>query len=242
MKGVLEKMPPPEIREEQRVLGEAPKKPRAREGGGARKPARHMTEDDMLLDLVGGSDPGRRQRRRGRSKGGVGQQRRPARLDILGSGSDAPAAWAGAGGGAVERRRHHGPLWELPAPRRRPPRRPRRRTCSPVGEAGQRVAPSPSPGGHEAFRRGSKLVITLQLSRERAVRSRRAGAVPQRRRRGLGPGVAMQAAVLRSQRLQVAAHQLGFEIGPGQDGEPAAAGSGGHQGVSLFALILRAKD
>lgn len=53
-RGVLERMPPPEIREEQRVLGEAtPKQKRA--AAKARKPAR-QSEQDMLLDLMGGSN------------------------------------------------------------------------------------------------------------------------------------------------------------------------------------------
>lgn len=50
-RGVLEKMPPPEIREEQRVLGEAPKKP-ARTS--TKKKPSQITEQDMLLDLMGG--------------------------------------------------------------------------------------------------------------------------------------------------------------------------------------------
>jgi AP-1 complex subunit gamma-1 len=51
-KGVLEKMPPPEIREEQRVLGEAaPKKPHR---ATSKKKPIQMTEQDMLLDLMGG--------------------------------------------------------------------------------------------------------------------------------------------------------------------------------------------
>ena len=51
-KVVLEKMPPPEIREEQRVLGEAtPKKPHR---AASKKKASQMTEQDMLLDLMGG--------------------------------------------------------------------------------------------------------------------------------------------------------------------------------------------
>lgn len=53
-RGVLERMPPPEIREEQRVLGEAtPKQKRA--AAKARKPAK-QSEQDMLLDLMGGSE------------------------------------------------------------------------------------------------------------------------------------------------------------------------------------------
>ena len=55
-RGVLERMPPPEIREEQRVLGEAtPKQKKAAAASKARKPAK-QTEQDMLLDLMGGSD------------------------------------------------------------------------------------------------------------------------------------------------------------------------------------------
>jgi len=50
-RGVLERMPPPEIREEQRVLGEATKKRHSR--APAKKKASQITEND-LLDLMGG--------------------------------------------------------------------------------------------------------------------------------------------------------------------------------------------
>ncbi|KAI9664038.1 MAG: clathrin associated protein complex large subunit [Bathelium mastoideum] len=53
-RGVLEKMPPPEIREEQRVLGEAPKKRQSRVLKN-KKPTQ-VSEQDMLLDLMGGTD------------------------------------------------------------------------------------------------------------------------------------------------------------------------------------------
>ena len=53
-RGVLERMPAPEIREEQRVLGEAtPKQKKA--AAKAKRPAK-QTEQDMLLDLMGGTD------------------------------------------------------------------------------------------------------------------------------------------------------------------------------------------
>jgi AP-1 complex subunit gamma-1 len=51
-RGVLEKMPPPEIREEQRVLGEAPVK--AKKAPTKKKPSQ-ITEQDILLDLMGDS-------------------------------------------------------------------------------------------------------------------------------------------------------------------------------------------
>jgi AP-1 complex subunit gamma-1 len=50
--GVLERMPPPEIREEQRVLGEATKKRHSKVA--AKKKPSQITEQDMLLDLMGG--------------------------------------------------------------------------------------------------------------------------------------------------------------------------------------------
>lgn len=54
-RGVLERMPPPEIREEQRVLGEASaKQKKAATNAKARRPAK-QTEQDMLLDLMGGT-------------------------------------------------------------------------------------------------------------------------------------------------------------------------------------------
>ncbi|KAL8994556.1 MAG: hypothetical protein Q9169_005498, partial [Polycauliona sp. 2 TL-2023] len=55
-RGVLERMPPPEIKEEQRVLGEAtPKQKKASAAAKAKKPVK-QTEQDMLLDLMGGTD------------------------------------------------------------------------------------------------------------------------------------------------------------------------------------------
>ncbi|KAL9579798.1 MAG: hypothetical protein Q9203_006551 [Teloschistes exilis] len=52
-RGVLERMPPPEIKEEQRVLGEATAKQK-KAAAKAKKPAK-QTEQDMLLDLMGGT-------------------------------------------------------------------------------------------------------------------------------------------------------------------------------------------
>lgn len=52
-RGVLERMPAPEIREEQRVLGEATSKKRQSKLPAKKKPSQ-ITEQDMLLDLMGG--------------------------------------------------------------------------------------------------------------------------------------------------------------------------------------------
>lgn len=55
-RGVFEKMPPPEIREEQRVLGQATNKRQSRVLKDKSKKPVKPTEQDMLLDLMGGSD------------------------------------------------------------------------------------------------------------------------------------------------------------------------------------------
>lgn len=53
-RGVLERMPPPEIKEEQRVLGEASGKSKRASKLPAKKKPSQITEQDMLLDLMGG--------------------------------------------------------------------------------------------------------------------------------------------------------------------------------------------
>jgi AP-1 complex subunit gamma-1 len=82
-RGVLERMPPPEIREEQRVFGEATKKSTPKK----KKPSQ-MSESDMLLDLMGDDASGPS------SVPAVNGSQNNADLlaDILGGGSSAPAA------------------------------------------------------------------------------------------------------------------------------------------------------
>lgn len=53
-RGVLERMPPPEIREEQRVLGEASAK--QKKAAAKAKKGGKVTQQDMLIDLMGGPD------------------------------------------------------------------------------------------------------------------------------------------------------------------------------------------
>lgn len=53
-RGVLERMPPPEIREEQRVLGEASAK--QKKAAAKAKKTGKVTQQDMLIDLMGGPD------------------------------------------------------------------------------------------------------------------------------------------------------------------------------------------
>ena len=90
-RGVLERMPPPEIREEQRVLGESTAKSKRASKVPAKKKPTQITEQDMLLDLMGG-DSG------AAPEAGMGvngtQQHNNADLlaDILGGGGETMAS------------------------------------------------------------------------------------------------------------------------------------------------------
>jgi AP-1 complex subunit gamma-1 len=84
-RGVLEKMPPPEIREEQRVLGEATKK-RQSKIISKKKPAQAATED-LLLDLMGDSGPSTETN--GTSNG---TQSQDLLADILGGGGSSASS------------------------------------------------------------------------------------------------------------------------------------------------------
>ena len=53
-RGVLERMPPPEIKDEQRVLGEANTRKKQPKAQNRNKRTSKITEQDMLLDLMGG--------------------------------------------------------------------------------------------------------------------------------------------------------------------------------------------
>ncbi|RMZ66499.1 AP-1 complex subunit gamma-1 [Pyrenophora seminiperda CCB06] len=82
-RGVLEKMPPPEIREESRVLGEATKKRQSKIA--KKKPAQAATED-LLLDLMGDSGPSASAN--GAANGT--QQSQDLLADIMGGASSPP--------------------------------------------------------------------------------------------------------------------------------------------------------
>lgn len=184
-RGVLEKMPPPEIKEEQRVLGEA-----AKPAGGRKKALKSKThgkvaktnESDMLLDLMGGSDmPGV-----DASATLNGQQQTADLLaDILGGGTSVSS----------------------PPPQTRSPI-PSGNTESIMdlfgGTAAKASTPGPSgPQVHPAYNKNG-LTMTMQVSRSGGVAQILARFKSQD---ALGhfTGVGLQAAVPKSQKLTLQA-------------------------------------
>lgn len=209
-RGILERMPPPEIREEQRVLGEPTNKRQSRLLKDKSKKPPKQTED-MLLDLMGDAAPTTTP-----AVNGTSQNTADLLADILGGGdssvsSPAPSQPApssntsaimdlfGSNGAAPSTR----PQVQSPA------------TTSAsqdlLGGLGGAASPAPAvspsagPTAHTAFSKDD-LVLTLQVQRS----PNGTGAQVMARFRNASnfnrfTGVGLQAAVPKSQRLQLSA-------------------------------------
>lgn len=208
-RGVLEKMPAPEIREESRVLGEATKK-RQSKIISKKKPAQAATED-LLLDLMGDSGPS--VDTNGATNGT--QHNQDLLADILGGGdssaSPPPRATSAAPQSNVANIMdlfNSGPS-SSPAPNQsRPP--PQAASMDLLGGLGGMSSPPPQasapaaasgPPAHPAYNKND-LQITFQLKRDAnavqlLARFRNTGSFAQL------SGVNLQAAVPKSQKLQL---------------------------------------
>jgi len=214
-RGVLEKMPPPEIREESRVLGEATKKRTSK--APKKKPAQAATED-LLLDLMGdaGADAGP-------SPNGSQAQNADLLADILGGGgpsttsppqSTSPAP---ANVNSIMDLFNSGPSGSpAPALSQQPPASSSMDIFGGMSSTPQNAAPpaASGPPAHPAYNKND-LQITFQLKRDASAvqvlaRFRNTGSFSQ-----LG-GVSLQAAVPKSQKLQLQPISQS-ELGPGQE-------------------------
>ena len=197
-RGVLEKMPAPEIREEQRVLGEAtPKQKKA--AAKAKKPVK-QTEQDMLLDLMGGSDLPAADM----SPTLNGTQNNADLLaDILGGGPSIPSAptqtTSSNNNGIMDLFSSQPSTNGLSSP---PPQQTTSTSMDLFGSVS--TAPSPSPAtaqAHSAYEKND-MHLTLQVQRNGGV-----AQVLARFRNTSNfdrfSGVGLQAAVPKSQKLQL---------------------------------------
>ncbi|KAF2845870.1 Adaptor protein complex AP-1 gamma subunit [Plenodomus tracheiphilus IPT5] len=206
-RGVLEKMPAPEIREESRVLGEATKKRQSRVIS-KKKPAQAATED-LLLDLMGDSGPSME------TNGGANgtQHSQDLLADILGGGSSAssPPPTSSTPQSNVANIMdlfNSGPSTSpAPAQSRAPPQA---ASMDLLGGLGGMSSPPPQastppvasgPPAHPAYHKND-LQITFQLKRDAnavqlLARFRNTGSFAQL------SGVNLQAAVPKSQKLQL---------------------------------------
>jgi len=214
-RGVLERMPPPEIREEQRVLGEAtPKQKKA--AAKAKKPSKH-TEQDMLLDLMGGSDLPTVDM--SATLNGT-QNNADLLADILGNGTPASTAPAQPPPSNTT-----ASIMDLFSPKPQPSASSSSILSSP---------PQPSPQAHPAYSQNS-LLLTLSLQRtagQAHILARFRNASTFERFTGVG----LQAAVPKSQKLTL----QGISKAELEGGEEATQGMRvvGVSGVSSFFLFL----
>lgn len=199
--GVLERMPPPEIREEQRVLGEPTNKRQSRMLKDKTKKAPKHT-DELLLDLMGGSDSGPTSPA---TANGASQNTADLLADILGGGvssvsSPAPQPTVPSNTNAIMDLfgSSGAPAPQTPSPA------PTSASQDLLGGLGA-PAPSTGPSAHTAFNKND-LLLTLQVQRN----SSGTGAQILARFRNESnfnriTGAGLQAAVPKSQRLQLSA-------------------------------------
>jgi AP-1 complex subunit gamma-1 len=218
-RGVLEKMPPPEIREESRVLGEATKK-RQSKVLNKKKPAQAATED-LLLDLMGDSGM---PDTNGAASGS--HQNQDLLADILGGGgpstsSPPPQTTSPAPQSNVANIMdlfNSGPTTSPAPTQSRPP--PQAASNDLLGGLGGMSSPPPQappssgPPAHPVYNQND-LAITFQLKRDAnavqlLARFRNTGGFEQL------SAVNLQAAVPKSQKLQLQPISAS-ELSAGQD-------------------------
>jgi AP-1 complex subunit gamma-1 len=234
MKGVLEKMPPPEIQEEQRVLGEAPKKHAS--GKKSKKPSQ-ITEQD-LLGLVDSGEPSIT------ATNGT-QNNADLLMDILGGSNSTPTASQSP---SAQQKSNVDAIMGLfgSSSTTAPPTasivsKSTSASADLLGGFSGSAAPvpastSPGPPAHEAFNRNG-LQVTFQLQR-----TPQAIQAVARFRNVSGSklsSVTLQAAVPRTQKLQLQSISES-EISPGQEATQLLKVTGVN-GVSL-SLRLCALD
>lgn len=228
-RGVLEKMPPPEIREEQRVLGEATTKRQSRVLKDKSKKPPKATEQDMLLDLMGGSDATPADT----SSNLNGSQNTADLLaDILGGGPSAPVP-AQSPQPDSSKPSNIGSIMDLFGSNSGTPQ-PTKQAPAPTSSAllgdlasppPQTPSPSSAPPAHTIFNKDD-LALTLQIQRTAGGMAQILARFRNTSNFDRFTGVGLQAAVPKSQKLQLNAINK-----PDLDG-----GEEGSQGMRIAAV------
>jgi len=233
-RGVLEKMPPPQIKEESRVLGEAAKKPK-KVGAANRKSvsAKKTAEEDLLFDLMGDENA---QPAVDLSATISGQNNTDLLADILGGtniSSPAPPS--------SRPQNNVNDIMNLFGPSGGQPPAPAPAQASPAADlfssqSATPVAPTPPPAGALPCYNKNDLNVTLQVQRNAEgvvlVTARFSNTSFSEGKSNVG----LQAAVPKTQKLQLNAISQS-ELGPGQEGLQSMRVSGS-KGVSYpFSML-----
>lgn len=206
-RGVLEKMPAPEIKEEQRVLGQATNKKRHSKLLNKKKPAK-ITEQDMLLDLMGDADlPGSNS---GPTING-GQNNADLLADILGDGPvSAPAANNAAQ--PSSQRNNILDLFDSPSPSAPQQAQPSSTSGNLLESLGGQ--PQTQAGVFQAYKKND-LLVTIQTRRDASAVQALAKFTNTGNLSSIS-NVSLQVAVPKSQKLQLQAFTSEV-LEPGQD-------------------------
>lgn len=234
-RGVLEKMPPPQIKEENRVLGEATEKQK-KKANRRSKPIK-QTEQDLLMDLMGDTGP------TPAPSNGASTSNADLLADILGGGTTSPAPQSNSATPAPQN--NMSAIMDLfgstPAAQATPPPQaaaPQSAGFDILGGLGTSSSPAPqaaaaaavAPAGFPCYNNNGLVVtIATQRNAEGIVQ-----ALARFRNASGGPlsNVGLQAAVPKSQKLQLN-NISSSELAPGTEATQAMRVQGA-KGVSLI--------
>lgn len=206
-RGVLERMPPPEIREEQRVLGAPTKKRQSKVLKDKQKKPAKQAEQDLLLDLMGGEAPAPSPTQNG------SQNTADLLADILGgdSGVSSPAPQAAQQPGQGMNTNAIMGLFDsngsTPSPRPAEPASASLDLLGGMGGAAPTSTPPPAAAAapaHTAFNKND-LSLTLQVQRSNAGNAQIQAQFRNTSNFSHFSNVGLQAAVPKTQRLQLSA-------------------------------------
>lgn len=210
-KGVLEKMPPPQIKETSRVFGEATKKPAKKTAANRKSQVQKPAEQDLLFDLMGDSGPAPETNLNGSSNNNA-----DLLADILGGGASSAASPQQSSQNNMSSIMD---LFGTPNPTSRTAP-----TTAPVSQDlfGGMTSPPPQaapqssgPPSHPCYSKND-LTVTMQLQRNAEGIVLIMARFSNTSFTSSKSGVSIQAAVPKTQKLQLNAISSG-EIGPGQD-------------------------
>ncbi|KAF2484205.1 adaptin N terminal region-domain-containing protein [Neohortaea acidophila] len=220
-RGVLERMPPPEIREEQRVLGESAGKKRSSRIAAKRKPVTQITEQDMLLDLMGGDSSIPASDLSATINGTQQSNNADLLADILGGGSSMGASSPVSNGtGAANKNSSIMDLFDSGSPpaqsrQQAPPQSSTPASSDMLGSFGSAPAPSaPAQQAHGVYNKND-LVVTFTVSRNPQAVQVQAKFKNGSAFESIGQ-VNLQAAVPKTQKLQLQPISSS-ELGAGQE-------------------------
>ncbi|KKY20993.1 putative ap-1 complex subunit gamma-1 [Phaeomoniella chlamydospora] len=205
-RGVLERMPPPEIREEQRVLGEATTSSKADKRQSralkdkTKKPVKKVAEQDMLLDLMGGNDVPVTD-----ISATINGQQNTADLlaDILGGGSSVSSPPPQSTSPAPASQSNANSIMDLfgNGTNGTPPPQAAKSSASNDLFSMTSASPQPQqPAGHTAYSKND-IVLTLQVSRAASGGAQVLARFKNNSNFDIFSGVGLQAAVPKSQKL-----------------------------------------